>query len=311
MFRYAARRILRTLPVILGMTMIVFLMIHLVPGDPARSLLGPRAPEEALRAFNAEFGLDRPLWQQAAGYLGGLARGDLGTSLSYRVPVTDLIAGRLAPTLLLLLAGAVLAVLLTVPLALAAAVREDQPLDHAVRMVPLIGLGMPAFWIAILLLIHVALPVRWLPVGGWGTGPSEIAAALLLPAVTVAVGILPFTVRSLRAALLEVMSADFIATARAKGLSGGRVLIAHGLRNAIIPMITVLGLSMGWLVGNTLIVEKVFSIPGLGALMIDAVLEGDFAVVQSLALVFGMLVVAVNLAADLVRAALDPRMQLR
>ena len=311
MLRYAVWRVLRTLPVILGMTLIVFLMIHLVPGDPARSLLGPRAPEEALRAFNEQFGLDRPLWEQAAGYLGGLARGDLGTSLSYRVPVTELIAGRMAPTLLLLLVGAILAVLLTVPLALAAAVQEDRLVDHAVRLLPLIGLGMPAFWIAILLLIHVALPVRWLPVGGWGDTPGEIAAALILPAVTVAVGIIPFTIRSLRAALLETLSADFIATARAKGLSGGRVLIAHGLRNAIIPMVTVLGLSVGWLVGNTLIVEKVFSIPGLGALMIDAVLAGDFAVVQSLSLVFGLVVVAVNLLTDLVRAALDPRMQLR
>jgi peptide/nickel transport system permease protein len=310
MLRYALRRSLRTLPVILGMTMVVFLMIHLVPGDPARSLLGPRAPEAALDAFNARYGLDQPIHEQIASWLAALARGDLGTSFSYRVPVTDLMAGRVLPTVLLLLCGAAMAVILTVPLALAGALREDGWVDHLARLVPLIGLGMPTFWLGILLLMFVALPTTWLPVGGWGDSPAEIAAALLLPSFTVAVGIAPFTVRSLRAALIETFEADFVATARAKGLRPHRVILAHALRYAVIPMVTVLGLSVGWLVGNTLIVEKVFSIPGLGSLMIDSVLEQDFAVVQALALVFGLIVVAVNLVTDIVRAALDPRVKL-
>lgn len=310
MGRYALRRLVRMLPVIVGMTMVVFLMIHLVPGDPARTLLGPRAPEASIQAFNERWGLDRPLYEQFFGFVTDLARGDLGTSLSYQVPATELMAGRLAPTLLLLAFGAAMAVLITLPLGVAAALNEDKTVDHMVRIVPLVGLGMPTFWLAILLLKFVALPVSWLPVGGYGETATEHIVSMLLPGLTVAIGVAPFTVRSLRSALLETMSADFIATARAKGISGRRVLFAHGLRNAVIPMVTVLGLSMGWLVGNTLIVEQVFAIPGLGALMIEAVLERDFAVVQSLALVFGLLVVIVNLVADLARASLDPRVRL-
>ena len=310
MARYALRRLARMIPVIVGMTLVVFLMIHLVPGDPARTLLGPRAPEEAIAAFNERWGLDRPLHEQFVGFVGDLARGDLGHSLSYQVPTTELMAGRFIPTLLLLLIGAAMAVAITVPLSLVAALNEDKPIDHAVRLIPLVGLGMPTFWLAILLLKYVALPVEWIPVGGYGNTWGARLTAMILPGLTVAVSIAPFTVRSLRASLLATMEADFIATARAKGLSGRRVLFVHGLRNAVIPMVTVLGISVGWLVGNTLIVEQVFAIPGLGALMIDAVLERDFAVVQALALVFGFLVVIVNLIADMTRASLDPRVRL-
>ncbi len=298
------------LPVIVGMTMVVFLMIHLVPGDPARTLLGPRAPEQAIQAFNERWGLDRPLPEQFISFIQDLARGDLGTSLSYQVPTTDLMAGRFEPTLLLLLFGAVFAMLITIPLAVAAALNEDRLLDHGVRLLPMIGLGMPAFWLGILLLAFVALRVDWLPVGGYGSTWPDKFAALILPGVTIALSIAPFTIRSLRASLLEVMEADYIATAQAKGLSRRRVLLSHGLRNAVIPTVTVLGVNIGWLVSNTLIVEKVFAIPGLGALMIDAVLNRDFAVVQGLALVFGLLVVVVNLLVDVVRASLDPRIHL-
>ena len=169
---------------------------------------------------------------------------------------------------------------------------------------------MPSFWLGIILILLLALRLGWFPVGGYGRTPTEILRALFLPGLTVAIAIAPFTIRSLRAALIDVLEADFIDTARAKGLTERRVLFAHGLRNAIIPTVTVLGVSIGWLVGNTLVVEKVFAIPGLGALMIDAVLERDFPVVQALALIFGILVVIVNLLADLVRAALDPRIKL-
>ena len=308
--RYFLRRLLRMIPVILGMTIIVFFMIHLVPGDPARTLLGPRAPAEAIEAFNLRWGFDRPLHEQFLSFLGGLLQGDLGTSMSYNVPTTELVTGRFTPTLLLLGISALFAMVISLPLAVVAALREERTPDHVVRIIPMVGLGLPAFWVGILLLTFVALRVDWLPVGGYGATWPDRLIAMILPGLTVAIGIAPFTIRSLRSSLIEVMEADYIATARAKGLAGVRVLWAHGLRNAVIPTVTVLGVNLGWLVGNTLIVEKVFALPGLGALMIDAVLERDFAVVQGLALIFGLLVVLVNLLADVVRASLDPRVQL-
>jgi peptide/nickel transport system permease protein len=310
MFRYALRRLLQMIPVVVGMTLLVFLMIHLVPGDPARSMLGPRAPEAAVLELRQRWGLDEPLPAQFGQFVGRLARGDLGESLSYGVPVTELIAGRVLPTLLLLLYAVVLVSLITIPLAALVAAHKGSWIDHLVRVVPLVGLGMPSFWLGIILILLLALRLGWFPVGGYGRTPAEVMRALFLPGLTVAIAIAPFTIRSLRAALLDVLEADFIDTARAKGLSERRVLLVHGLRNAIIPTVTVLGVSIGWLVGNTLVVEKVFAIPGLGALMIDAVLERDFPVVQALALIFGILVVLVNLIADLARAALDPRIKL-
>jgi peptide/nickel transport system permease protein len=310
MFRYAVRRLLQMIPVVIGMTLLVFLMIHLVPGDPARSMLGPRAPEAAVLELRQRWGLDEPLPAQFGQFVSRLARGDLGESLSYGVPVTELIAGRVLPTLLLLLYAVMLVSLITIPLAALVAAHKGSWIDHLVRVVPLVGLGMPSFWLGIILILLLALRLGWFPVGGYGRTPAEVMRALFLPGLTVAIAIAPFTIRSLRAALLDVLEADFIDTARAKGLSERRVLLVHGLRNAIIPTVTVLGVSIGWLVGNTLVVEKVFAIPGLGALMIDAVLERDFPVVQALALIFGILVVLVNLIADLARAALDPRIKL-
>jgi peptide/nickel transport system permease protein len=292
------------------MTLLVFLMIHLVPGDPARSMLGPRAPESAVLELRQRWGLDEPLPAQFGQFVGRLARGDLGESLSYSVPVTELIAGRVLPTLILLLYAVILVSLITIPLAALVAANKGSWVDHLVRIILLVGLGMPSFWLGIILILLLALRLGWFPVGGYGRTPAEILRALFLPGITVAIAIAPFTIRSLRAALIDVLEADFIDTARAKGLSERRVLLVHGLRNAIIPTVTVLGVSIGWLVGNTLVVEKVFAIPGLGALMIDAVLERDFPVVQALALIFGLLVVLVNLVADLARAALDPRIKL-
>ena len=308
---YAARRLGQLIPVVVGMTMIVFLLLRLVPGDPARSMLGPRAPESAVRELRQRWGLDEPLPVQFAQFAGRIVRGDLGTSLSYNVPVAGLILPRVVPTVLLVLYAVVLVTLITVPLATVVAARRGTWIDAVVRAIPLVGLGMPSFWLAIMLILLFALRLHWFPVGGYGKTPAAILRALFLPGLTIAIAIAPFTLRSLRAALLEVLGAEFIDTARAKGLSERRVLLVHALRNAVIPTVTVLGVNIGWLVGNTLIVEKVFAVPGLGALMIDSVLARDFPVVQALALIFGILVVVVGLAADLLRAALDPRISLR
>lgn len=310
-FVYSARRLGRMIPVVVGMTMIVFLLLRLVPGDPARSMLGPRAPESEVLELRDRWGLDDPLPIQFWDFLQRLLRGDLGDSLSYSVPVAGLIGPRVVPTVLLVLFALCLVLLISVPLALLVAVHQGTWIDRVVSAIPLIGLGMPSFWLAIMFILLFALRLHWFPVGGYGKTPPDIARALFLPALTIAISIVPFTLRSLRAALVEVLSSDFVETARAKGLSESRVLLAHGLRNAASPTITVLGVNIGWLIGNTLVIEKVFAIPGLGALMIDSVLARDFPVVQALALIFGLLVVLVSLSADLVRAALDPRVSLR
>lgn len=298
------------IPVAVGVTAVVFFLIHLVPGDPARAILGPRAPEERIQALHEEWGLDEPLPAQFVLFVSKLAQGDLGNSLIYNEPAGELIASRLPVTLLLLVFATILTVLISLPLATLGAVRANRLPDHVVRAIPLLGLGMPAFWVGIMLMMIFAVELRLFPVGGYGQTLPDQLRATFLPALTVALAIMPVTVRSLRAALIEVLTADYIATARAKGLSGWRVLIHHALRNSIIPTIVVLGVSVGWLVGNTLVVERVFALPGIGALMINSIVIRDFPVVQGITFVVAILVVLVNLATDLVHAKLDPRVRL-
>ena len=307
---YLLRRLVQLVPVVLGITILVFLLLHLVPGDPARAMLGPRAPAEEVQALRERWGLEEPLPAQFALYIQRLLQADLGRSLSYGIPAVDLIGSRALPTLLLVTFAAALTVVISIPLATIAAIQVNRWPDYVVRAIPLIGLGMPSFWVGILLILVLAIGTGWFPAGGYGTTAPEQLRALFLPSLTIALSIMAFMVRSLRISLIEVMESDYITTARAKGLSDRGVLVRHGLRNAILPAITVLGLNIGWLVGNTLVIEKVFALPGLGALMIDAIVNRDFPVVQALALLFGLLVVLVNVLADVTRASLDPRIRL-
>jgi len=268
--RYFLRRLLRMIPVILGMTIIVFFMIHLVPGDPARTLLGPRAPAEAVEAFNLRWGFDRPLHEQFLSFLGGLFQGDLGTSMSYNVPTTELVSGRFTPTLLLLGISALFAMIISLPLAVVAALREERTPDHVVRVIPMVGLGLPAFWVGILLLTFVALRVDWLPVGGYGATWPDRLIAMILPGLTVAIGIAPFTIRSLRSSLIEVMEADYIATARAKGLLPGRALLKYPVRHSMNPFISGLNEIFVTIVSGETIVAVVLGLQTTGPLLLDA-----------------------------------------
>lgn len=307
---YVARRLIQMVPITLGLVVVVFMLIHLVPGDPVRAILGERAPQAAVDQLRQELGLDRPIPEQFAAYVAGLAQGDLGTSIRFGDPVAEVIASRLPPTLALLLLATVFALLITLPLATIAAVWSDRLPDHVVRVVPLVGLGMPAFWLGIILLMVFAVELGWFPVGGYGRDPVSQLHALVLPAFTIALAISPITIRSLRAALIEVMDADYITTARSKGLPERRLLARHAVRNAVIPTVAVIGVSIGWLVGNTLVIERVFAIPGIGALMLDSIRVRDFPVVQGITLVVGVIVVLVALVTDLAHARLDPRVRL-
>ena len=305
----ARRRLVRALVAVALVVVVTFLFIHVVPGDPARAILGPQASPDAVSALRDRLGLDRPLAAQFLDYLSHAARGDLGTSVAEGVPVTSLMAGRAAPTVALVLCSAVLTIVLTVPLAALAARRPGSLVDHAVRTVPLLGLGLPAFWFALVLIQVFAVRLGWFPAGGYGGSPLQSLRALVLPALVTAVSILPFTVQSLRVAMIEAADADYVAAARARGVPRWRIRHRYVFRNAAVPAVVVLGLNMGWLVGNTLIVEKVFAIPGVGALLVDATLSRDFPVVQGLALVIALLVIGTNLATELARIGLDPRLR--
>jgi peptide/nickel transport system permease protein len=306
---FVFQRLLMLVPVAIGITIIVFFMIHLIPGDPARTILGIHATPRAIAILHRQWGLNRPLIDQYWLFMDHLVHGNLGQSLYYGVPAGGLIWSRLPATLWLICYAAVLAVLVSVPLAMIAASRKDAIRDQVVRVVPLLGLGMPPFWVGILLIYAFAIKFRLFPVSGYGSGLGGHLHAMFLPALTVAIALAPVVIRSLRASMLNVLGAEYITTARAKGVPGRRLYLRHVLRNAVIPAVTVLGINIGFLIGGTVIIENVFAIPGIGQLMLNSIFERDFPVVQGVTLVFGVLVVLVNLLADMAYAGLDPRVR--
>ena len=297
-------------PVVLGVTILAFFLIHLIPGDPARTLLGIRATDQAVAALHERWGLDKPLPEQYGLFMKRLVQGDLGDSLFYRRPARELIVDRVPATLWLLAYGTILAIAITVPLATLAATKKNGLRDQAVRAVPLVGLGMPQFWVGIMLVLFLGLKIRAFPVGGYGHGFTGHLHSMFLPGLTVAFYISPILIRSLRVSLLGVLESDYVATARSKGIPEWRVLTRHALRNAVISTVTVLGINIGYLVGGTLVIEKVFALPGIGALMIDSIFNRDFSVVQGITLVYGAMVVLVYLTTDVVHSLLDPRVKL-
>jgi peptide/nickel transport system permease protein len=307
---YIARRLLHLVPIVLGVTILCFFLIHLVPGDPARTILANQATDQRVALLRHSWGLDRPLPVQYEKFLVRIAHGDLGTSLFYNVGAGHLVLQRLPVTLWLITFGTLLSIAIAVPSALAAATHRDKPSDHVVRAVPLVGLGFPAFWIGIVLLLVFGLHLgRLFPVGGYGNGFLGHVHSMFLPALTVAFTISPILIRSLRASLLEVFESDYITTARSKGLPERRVLAHHALRNAVVSTITVLGVNVGYLVGGTLVIEAVYALPGLGQLMINSINQRDFPVVQAVTLVFAVMVVLVYLLTDVAHALLDPRVR--
>jgi peptide/nickel transport system permease protein len=307
---YVVRRLLQMVPVALGVTVLVFFLIHLVPGDPARTMLGNRATPQRIALLHEEWGLDEPLPVQYLRFMERLFHGDLGSSLFYSVPAGQLVIDRLPVTLWLLGFSAFLAVVIAVPLAAIAAARRDRVPDHVIRVVPLVGLGFPQFWIGLMLLLAFALNTgSAFPVGGYGEGPLGHLRSMFLPSLTVALGIAPILIRSLRAALLEVLESDYVTTARSKGLSERRVLVRHALRNAVVSTVSVLGVNIGFLVGGTLVIEQVFALPGVGQLMINSIFQRDFPVVQAVTLAFAVIVVLVYLLTDVAHALLDPRVR--
>lgn len=307
---YVVRRLLQLVPIALGVTILVFFLIHLVPGDPARTILGNQATPHRIALVRHEFGLDRPLLVQYRKFMGRLVHGDLGSSLFYSVPAGRLVLQRLPVTLWLIAFGTLLSVLIAVPLAVIAATKRNRWPDQVVRAVPLVGLGFPPFWLGIMLLLVFGLHLgRGFPVGGYGSGFLGHVHSMFLPGLTVALGIAPILIRSLRASLLEVLDSDYVITARSKGIPERRLVRRHALRNAVISTVSVLGVNIAFLVGATLVIEQVYALPGIGQLMINSIFQRDFPVVQAVTLVFAVMVVLVYLATDVVHALLDPRVR--
>lgn len=307
---YVLRRLLQLVPIALGVTILVFFLIHLVPGDPAVTILGNQATPARVALLHHEWGLDRPLPVQYAKFMSRIAHGNLGDSLFYGVSAGHLVLQRLPVTLWLIGLGTLLSVLIAVPLAAIAATNRDRIPDHVVRAVPLVGLGFPPFWVGIVLLLVFGLHLgRAFPVGGYGNGFVGHLHSMFLPALTVAFGIAPILIRSLRASLLEVLESEYVTTARSKGLPESRVLVRHALRNAVVSTVSVLGVNIGYLVGGTLVIEQVYALPGIGQLMINSIFQRDFPVVQAVTLVFSIMVVLVYLLSDVAHALLDPRVR--
>jgi len=273
-------------------------------------MLGVHATPARVAALHREWGLDRSVPEQYWLYLKRLLHGNLGTSLFYRVSTASLIRGRLPVTLWLIAYGTLLSIVIALPLATLAATRKDKAADQAVRAVPLVGLGFPPFWLGIMLLLAFGLHLgRLFPVGGYGNGFAGHLHSMFLPALTVALGISPLLIRSLRASLLQVLESDYVTTARSKGLSERRVLARHALRNAVVSTVAVLGVNIAFLIGATVVIEQVFALPGIGQLMLNSIFQRDFPVVQGVTLVFGIMVVLVYLATDVLHSLLDPRVR--
>jgi len=307
LLRYALGRIVGTVPVLFGVTLLVFLMAWVTPGDPVVAMLGEASQgisQQGLDDLRRELGLDRPLPLQYAAYVAGLVRGDLGSSVRSRRPVLAEIRDRLPATIELALAALAIAVALGVTLGVLAAVRKRTWVDGAAIAVALVGVSVPVFWSGFLLMIVFALELGWLPASGRGSWRH-----LVLPAVTVGVSSAAFIARITRGAVLEALGQDYVRTARAKGLAPRRVVLRHALRNALLPIVTVVGLQLGGLLGGAVLTETVFAWPGVGRLLVDAIVARDLPLVQGSVLVVSLLFILVNLLVDLSYAAINPRVR--
>ena len=305
---YILRRLAFMVPVLFLITLFIFFLVRFVPGNPAAIMLGTRASEENMTELRAYLRLDEPYWVQYGVFMRNLASGDLGDSIRQRRPVTDILAERIPPTLFLVAFAGVLSVLISAPLAAAAAMNQGTWIDQAVRLYTLLALAMPAYWIGMMMLQLFAVKMSIFPVAGYGEGFFGHVESLFLPALALALAISSILIRSLRNSILETVGADFVRTARAKGLRGRRVFVWHILRNSAMSTVTILAVNLAFLIGGTTIVETIFAIPGLGQLIIRSIFDRDYPIIQGATLAFGVLVLFINLITDLSYAVLDPRL---
>ncbi|WP_028962469.1 ABC transporter permease [Sulfobacillus thermosulfidooxidans] len=304
MLTFIIRRVIASIPVMLGVTMIVFLILRLIPGNPVILSLGTNATPQSVHFLENQLGLNKPLWQQYVTYITGLVHGNLGLSMQSGQPVSTLLSGRLAATLQLAFAAFIVAVISGFSGGLIASRFHKTVIDHVVMIMATILLATPQFWLGILLIMVFALELGWFPVFGYG-GLSH----LVLPALSVGLIAGAVNVRIIKNEMMAIMHHDYIRTAQAKGASAGRILMAHALRNALLPTITILGLQLGYLLSGTVIVEQLFGWPGLGSLLISAIQSRDYTLVQGGVLYLSLIFIIVNLLVDILYAIIDPRVR--
>ena len=314
MRRYVVRRLLLLVPVLLGVSVIIFMVLHLAPGDPAEIMLGSQATQADLERLRAELGLTEPLYLQYGHWLGLVARGDLGRSIWMKRPVLNEVLGRFKATLVLTGAALVLSTAGGLALGIASAIRPNSLLDRLSAVASLFGASMPVFWLGIVLMVIFALWLGWVPASGmfapYGGGDlRDLLVHLALPAVTLAAASVTIIARLTRSTMLETLGQDYIRTARAKGVVERAVVLHHGLKNALIPIVTVVGVQAGYLLGGAVLTETVFAWPGVGTLMVQGILARDFPLVQGCVLVVALSFVLINLVVDLLYAWLDPRIR--
>jgi ABC-type dipeptide/oligopeptide/nickel transport system permease component len=305
------RRLLELIPTLIGVSLLTFFLMRMAPGDPVKLILGPQATPEAIEAERKKLGFDQPLMIQYFRYMKGVVQGDLGNSITTKRPVTEEIFSRLPATFELAVVSMVFAILTGIFVGVFSSVYPRSAIDNVSRIAVFVFLAMPAFWLGLELIIIFARNLEWFPPGDRGKPwtPSMLGH-LVLPAITLGVGTGAFLSRILRSSMLQVLNMDYIRTARAKGLDGKRVLFKHALKNAMIPFVTIAGLSTGSLLGGAVIVETVFNWPGVGKLLVDSIRERDFPITMGAVLILAVIFVAVNLIVDMLYVVLDPRIRL-
>jgi ABC-type dipeptide/oligopeptide/nickel transport system permease component len=322
---YLTRRLLQSVLVVFGVTVITFLALQ-IGGDPTYLYVSERASQEEIASTRAKLGFDQPLYVQYGKFAEGLLHGDLGTSLTYHTPALEVVLERFPATMELTVCAMLIAIVLAIPLGIMAALHRGRPLDGGIMLVAMVGQSIPSFWLGIMLILIVGLKLRWLPISGRvpvldplfagdiGTALSSLPSAipyLAMPSLTIAVFSLSRTARLVRSSMLEVLSQDYVRTARAKGLSEFRVVFHHAMRNAWLPVVTMLGLEFGFLLSGVVVVETIFSWPGVGRLVFNAINHRDIPLVQAAVIMFALVFIGLNLLVDLVYARLDPRIRLR
>ena len=305
MIVYLAKRVLAAIPVLLGLTLLVFMMLHLIPGDPVAQMLGEAGVrQEVVDNLREQMGFDDPLHVQYGRYFVGLVQGDLGHSPLSRRDVSDMIGRVLPSTLALAVSGLIIAALLGTVLGIVAAVRQNSIVDNITMLIALIGVSMPSFWLGLMLIFIFSLQLGWLPAtgsGGW--------ERLILPAATLGFAGSAIIARMVRSSMLEVFRQEYVRTATAKGIGASRVIVKHVLKNALIPVLTIIGLEFGRLLSGTVVIEVVFARPGIGRLLVESILRKDYIVVQGVVLINALFYVTVNLLVDLTYAYADPRIR--
>ena len=313
MTRFAVRRLLQMIPVLFFVSVIIFVLINLVPGDAARLFLGEEAPPDALAALRHELGLDRPLYVQYLRWVGGMLRGDFGHSFKDNRKVLTTVLQKVPVTGELTIAALAIAWTIAIPAGVVAAWRRRTAVDYSASAAALTGLSIPNFWLGIMLIYLFAVHLRWLPASGFvplGQDPALNLKTIVMPAFVLGIVLAAVVMRQLRSSMLEVLSADYVRTANAKGLGERVVLVRHALRNAVIPVITVMGIQMGTLFGGAVITETIFALPGLGRLTVESIYGRDYPMLEGVVMFSALAVLAINLVVDIVYSLIDPRIKL-